>query len=202
MGFSLTPKKVWDWGAKLGSVHVHAQNGYRMVKTQTFSHKYHSCKIRKQETSYISFVEKKIKRCAILWVSQLEWPLHIICEKLRNRSPHVVLLERDKQDAWFYGSHNTDGPYTSFAEEATGWQKYIHCLILVPHFPHKSLIISGSFAKRYLQLKASYASLPPCKSGSFQWDLHDSHFRSRLKWVNLQTTSGFLMYLKPSKTGG
>ena len=30
------------------------------------------------------------------------------------------------------------------------------------HFLQKSPIISGSFAKRDLQLKASYASLPPC----------------------------------------
>jgi len=33
---------------------------------------------------------------------------------------------------------------------------------LIGRFPQKSPIISGSFAKRDLQLKASYASLPPC----------------------------------------
>ena len=36
------------------------------------------------------------------------------------------------------------------------------CLIFVRHFLHKSPIISGSFAERDVQLKAFYASWPPC----------------------------------------
>ena len=43
---------------------------------------------------------------------------------------------------------------------STGWRRPIECPIFTGHFPQKSLIISGSFAKNDVQPQASHGSLP------------------------------------------
>ena len=44
----------------------------------------------------------------------------------------------------------------------TGWRRLIGCVIFLGHFLQKRHILSDSLAKNDLQLKASYASSPPC----------------------------------------
>jgi len=42
--------------------------------------------------------------------------------------------------------------------EATGWWRHIGCLLSMGHVPQMSPVISGSFAKNDMQIKASYGS--------------------------------------------
>jgi len=50
----------------------------------------------------------------------------------------------------------------SLSHAYTGWRQITRYFIFIGHFPQRSPVVSGSFAKNDLQLKASYDSTPPC----------------------------------------
>jgi len=53
------------------------------------------------------------------------------------------------------------GAHNKWLGLVTEWRRPTGCLIFPGHFPQKRPIISGSFAKNNLQIKASYGSSPP-----------------------------------------
>jgi len=69
----------------------------------------------------------------------------------------------------------------------TGWRSYERCHFFVGHFLQKSPIIIGSFAKKDLHFKASYASLPPCTSlldhTNESWVRSDESHHTRLMYL-------------------
>ena len=63
------------------------------------------------------------------------------------------------------GSYGSSPP--CIRRSVCAWRrKRIECLIFIGHFPQKSPIFSGSFAKRDLQCMVSSASSPPCTKGT------------------------------------
>ena len=100
-------------------------------------------RIRRQDTGW-----RRLIGCLKLQV--------IFCKRATNY--RALLRKVAYEDKPSYAS----SPPCIQIHSSTGWRRCIGCLILTGHSPQNRPIISGSFAKRDLQLKVSYATSQSC----------------------------------------
>jgi len=84
--------------------------------------------------------------------------LHVVSNVIKSILSfisYIINMQFDTHAIYTYSTHH-------ICVRCTGWRRPTGRLIFPGHFLQKSPMISGSFVKNDLQLKASYQSVPPC----------------------------------------
>jgi len=113
-----------------------------------------------------------------------------------NSSWYVILHELyvSSRTQWVVNPFSLNKHFVNLLT-GTGWRRCRGLCMFTDHFPQKKLIISGPFAERDLQVKASYVSSPPSMLMLVNWicrhklsKSYQSHWRVKWIWKALYET--------------